>query len=93
MMSIANEPAHDGVRSPPHRPQSLDKPKEIATQLEDTMSEHEKTAFPEAQNLVYADDEHEPKLHARTWVALIALCTQQFIQSYSILGPPAIVCT
>lgn len=43
------------------------------------------------ENLVYADDEHEPIIHARTWIAVASLCVWSFAQLFAILGPPAIV--
>jgi hypothetical protein len=44
------------------------------------------------ENITYTDDEHEPKLHARTWIALTALCVQSFCQLFALMGPPTIVC-
>lgn len=55
---------------------------------------HEEQKYPEAadKNLVYDDDEHEPDLHARTWIALAGFCLYSFTQLFALLGPPTVVC-
>lgn len=42
------------------------------------------------QNLVY-DEEEEPELHARTFVAFGAMCLLNLVQIVALLGPPAVV--
>ena len=42
--------------------------------------------------LDYDDDEHEPELHARTYVALLAMFLLNMVQVLALLGPPAVVC-
>lgn len=48
-------------------------------------------AFAVEDNITYTDDEHEPELHARTWIALTALCVQSFCQLFALIGPPTAV--
>jgi hypothetical protein len=43
-------------------------------------------------NLVYDNDNEEPELHARTWVALAAMGLLNFVVIFALLGPPAVVC-
>jgi hypothetical protein len=42
-------------------------------------------------NLAYADEEEEPELHARTYLAIAALFVLNFVQVFALTGPPAIV--
>ena len=44
-----------------------------------------------AENLEYVDEAHQPKVHSRTYIALLALCLQSFCQLWSLLGPTAVV--
>jgi hypothetical protein len=43
-------------------------------------------------NLVYDDDNEEPELHVRTWIALAAMALLNFVVIFALLGPPAVVC-
>ena len=40
---------------------------------------------------VYDDAEHEPELHIRTWVALVAMCLFNYVVVFALLSPPAVV--
>ena len=42
-------------------------------------------------NLVYDDDEEEPEIHARTYLALVAMFTLNLVQVFALQGPPAVV--
>ena len=42
-------------------------------------------------NLVYTDEDEEPKFHMRTWIAYGAMILLIFVQSLSLQGPPTIV--
>ena len=42
-------------------------------------------------NLVYDDDEEEPEIHARTYLALLAMFTLNLVQVLALQGPPAVV--
>lgn len=42
-------------------------------------------------NLVYADIDKEPELHARTWIAIAAMCFLNFVQIIALQGPPAVL--
>ena len=42
-------------------------------------------------NLVYNDDEIEPEIHARTWIALASLWLLNYVQVVALQGPPAVV--
>ena len=44
-------------------------------------------------NLVYENDQAEPELHARTYVALAAMFLLNFVQVVALQGPPAVVST
>lgn len=44
------------------------------------------------ENLVYNDDEEEPEIRARTWIALAALWLLNYVQVVALQGPPAVVC-
>lgn len=50
--------------------------------------EHAKTS---SLNLEYNDDEEEPEIHARTYVALAAMFLLNFVQVVALQGPPAVV--
>jgi MFS family permease len=63
---------------------------DLITGIHDSSHEHEKHVST-TENLEYTDDEHEPEIHLRTWIALLALCTQSFCQLWSLLGPPSVV--
>lgn len=43
-------------------------------------------------NINYDDDENEPELHARTYVALAAMFLLNMVQVLALQGPPAAVC-
>jgi hypothetical protein len=55
-------------------------------------SEATTTRDTQRTNLVYDDDDEEPELHARTWVALGAMALLNFVVIFALLGPPAVVC-
>ena len=40
----------------------------------------------------YDDDAHEPELHARTYVAVLAMFLLNMVQVLALQGPPAVVC-
>jgi hypothetical protein len=44
-------------------------------------------------NLVYDDVDEEPELHARTYVALLAMFVLNMVQVFALQGPPAVVST
>jgi hypothetical protein len=50
--------------------------------------EHVKTS---SLNLEYNDDEEEPEIHARTYVALAAMLLLNLVQVFALQGPPAVV--
>ncbi|KAJ9614360.1 hypothetical protein H2200_002496 [Cladophialophora chaetospira] len=41
--------------------------------------------------LAYDDAEHEPELHIRTWVALVAMCLFNYVVVFALLSPPAVI--
>ncbi|KAN0116759.1 putative siderophore iron transporter [Hyaloscypha variabilis] len=55
---------------------------------EEQQIEHVKTS---SLNLVYNDDEEEPEIHARTWIALAAMFLLNFVQVVALQGPPAVL--
>lgn len=42
-------------------------------------------------NLVYDDEEMEPEIHARTWIAVLAMSLLNMVQLIALQGPPAVV--
>lgn len=42
-------------------------------------------------NLVYDNDEEEPEIHTRTYLALVAMFTLNLVQVLALQGPPAVV--
>ncbi|KEF54729.1 uncharacterized protein A1O9_09171 [Exophiala aquamarina CBS 119918] len=59
--------------------------------LEEPVHEEQKHTNTADENLVYDDDEHEPDLHARTWIALAGFCLYSFTQLFALLGPPTVL--
>lgn len=45
----------------------------------------------DCDNLVYDDNDTEPELHARTYVALSAMFLLNLVQVFALQGPPAVV--
>ena len=55
-------------------------------------SEHdEHSKEHDVQNLMYADDDREPEIHFRTWIAVLAMCVLDYVQLVALTGPPTIV--
>ncbi len=54
-------------------------------------AQHLEHAQTSSRNLVYNDDEEEPEIHARTYVALAAMFLLNLVQVVALLGPPAVV--
>lgn len=56
-------------------------------------AQHEENETPThaSGDLVYDNDEEEPELHARTWVALIVLFLLNYVQIIALQGPPTVV--
>lgn len=42
-------------------------------------------------DLVYNDDETEPEVHLRTYVAVLAMCLLSAAQTFALYGPPTVV--
>ena len=42
-------------------------------------------------NLTYEDDDEEPELHARTYIAIVAMLMLNMVQVFGLQGPPAVV--
>lgn len=51
---------------------------------------HVEDAVTEEANLVYDEDE-EPELHTRTWIALASMFILNLVQVFALQGPPAVV--
>lgn len=45
------------------------------------------------ENMVYDDAEHEPELHLRTWIALVAMWLYNYTIVFTLLSPPTVVRT
>lgn len=57
-----------------------------------TKEKHLEQSPGEVANLSYNDDEAEPELHMRTWLALAAMWLLNYVQVVALQGPPAVVC-
>ena len=44
-----------------------------------------------AHDLAYDDVDNEPELHARTYIALMAMFLLNMVQLFALQGPPAVV--
>jgi hypothetical protein len=74
-----------GSSVPEHAP-SLDEKQDFSTK-----EKHFENSPEEAKNLSYNDDEEEPEIHLRTWVALGAMWLLNYVQVVALQGPPAVV--
>lgn len=54
---------------------------------------HLEIARDAANNLIYENDEEEPEIHLRTWIALASMWLLNYVQVVALQGPPAVVCT
>lgn len=64
----------------------------MAAAIEDGITpEHVEDVKDSPTNVVYDDVDHEPKLHRRTWMALIAMFTLNFVTGIAVFSPPAVV--
>ena len=63
----------------------IEKPSSQVLQVEDLKT------MDTLENLVYNDTEEEPELHARTYVALLAMFILNLVQVVALQGPPAVV--
>jgi hypothetical protein len=43
------------------------------------------------ENLVYDNVDEEPAIHLRTWIALASMFIMNFVQTFALQGPPAVV--
>ncbi len=58
-----------------------------------TEAEHGELA-PESPlgNLEYREDDQEPEIHIRTWLAVAAMTILNFVALVALTGPPTMVC-
>lgn len=54
---------------------------------------HAEFAPASTANLVYSQDDEEPEIHVRTYVAVAAMFLLNMIQVFALQGPPAVVCS
>jgi hypothetical protein len=59
------------------------------TSVQATHSEHVSNS---PVDLVYDNDDEEPELHARTFMALAAMCLLNLVPVLALQGPPTVVC-
>lgn len=58
----------------------------------DTSPQHFEHELPqEEKNLVYDNDDEEPEIHARTWLAASAMFLLNLVLCVGLQGPPAVV--
>lgn len=69
------------------------KPDLVHSLVQEKSSDDEKHLehVPSEINLEYNDDEEEPEIHARTYVAVAAMFLLNFVQVVALQGPPAVV--
>lgn len=90
--NIGHGHGHGNMNNPApitHQQPNASLEKDSSAEIKEAVPEHDEHTV--AGNLTYDDDEHEPEIHLRTWIALLALCLQSFCQLWSLLGPPAVV--
>ena len=51
---------------------------------------HEHVGVPRTDELAY-EDEEEPTLHFKTWIALISMGVLQYVSLVALVGPPTVV--
>jgi hypothetical protein len=54
-------------------------------------AKHHEDVIDASTDLVYNDDDEEPELHARTYLALAAMFLLNLVQVFALQGPPAVV--
>jgi hypothetical protein len=52
---------------------------------------HQEEVSNSTVDLVYDNDDEEPELHLRTYVALAAMFLLNLVQVFALQGPPAVV--
>lgn len=64
-------------------------PRELSADEKDVIdSVHVETI---ADNLVYTEEDEEPELHARTYIAITAMFLLNYVLVLALQGPPAVV--
>ena len=63
----------------------------IERELKGSADRHVEDVPATNDNLEYENDDEEPELHARTWIALAAMFLLDMVQLVALQGPPAIV--
>ena len=53
--------------------------------------EKAETGSDRSGNLVYTDEDEEPEIHLRTWIAMASMILLLCVQNLSLQGPPAVV--
>jgi hypothetical protein len=92
-----NKTTADSVTANAPEPQEQQEQVKVAPYNEktDALSDekHLEDVGANAHNLVYDDVDEEPELHARTYVALLAMFVLNMVQVFALQGPPAVVST
>lgn len=65
--------------------------KQEVSNCENVLKDLGQTPAEEQHNLVYDNDEEEPELHARTWMACAAMLLLNFVLTFALQGPPVVV--
>ena len=63
----------------------------ITSEAEAAHLEDGKASAAMSVNLVYADEDEEPKIHFRTWIAYASMMILIFVQNMSLQAPPSVV--
>ena len=53
--------------------------------------EKAETGSDRSGNLVYTDEDEEPEIHLRTWIAMASMILLLCVQNLSLQAPPAVV--
>ena len=81
---------HDSVQ---YAPNSTDPKNATSVDNEKVIEQHEHIPGSGEKSLVYADDDQEPELHVRTWIAVAAMIVLNFVILVALQGPPTGVST
>lgn len=66
-------------------------PKHEAFNHEYVLADLAQTPTEQQHNLVYDNDEEEPKIDARTWMACAAMLLLNLVLTFALQGPPVVV--
>ena len=72
-------------------PKSMQAHSSLANEKTSEEEKHLEHVLTSSANLVYDENDEEPELHARTYIALAAMFFLNLVQVLALQGPPAVV--